>query len=242
MHRRKFLLTYMKYMGLIACHTVQSAGGSTASGKVKRTWKITTVVPPFFQSLKGFNSIFFDVKGPVAVDTLPDKSTLTASYYVNTVMPKVVRLVCEARLTIRTWQALLLQTTPVLTRPRSLWPTYRSRASQLSPIPPTVLTSPHTTFNCSINWRRNSQVPNFWGCRTSKKPWIQSSRPSLKGTSVRPFKICSGGWNCAWSTEGCRSKKCEGMNTTRPLVSVWHTMWQDFCAALRSSACCARQW
>ena len=48
------------------------------------------------------------MKGPVAVDTLPDKSTLTASYYVNTVMPKVVRLVCEARLTIRTWQALLL--------------------------------------------------------------------------------------------------------------------------------------
>ena len=52
--------------------------------------------------------MFFDVNGPVAAHILPEKSTLTATYYVNTVLPKVVQSVCEARPTIGTRQTLLL--------------------------------------------------------------------------------------------------------------------------------------
>ena len=66
------------------------------------------VLRPYFQSRKSLYSIFFDVNGPVAAHILPEKSTLTATYYVNTVLPKVVQSVCEARPTIGTRQTLLL--------------------------------------------------------------------------------------------------------------------------------------
>ena len=53
-------------------------------------------------------SIFFNAQGPTAVDILPEKTTINASYYTGVVLPKVVKEVCNQRPTVGTSRTLLL--------------------------------------------------------------------------------------------------------------------------------------
>ena len=48
------------------------------------------VCKPGFQSRKRLFTIFFNHEGPVAVDVLPEKATMTGRYYRDTVLPQVV--------------------------------------------------------------------------------------------------------------------------------------------------------
>ena len=51
---------------------------------------------------------FFNTQGLVAIDILPEKSTITASYYTQVVLPKVVGKIHEQRPTVGTQRTLLL--------------------------------------------------------------------------------------------------------------------------------------
>lgn len=44
-----------------------------------------------FRSRKRMFTIFFHSQGPVAVDIMPDKATITATYYTTSVLPKVLQ-------------------------------------------------------------------------------------------------------------------------------------------------------
>ena len=43
-----------------------------------------------FRSRKRVFTIFFNTQGPVVVDIVPDKATITATYYTTSVLPKVL--------------------------------------------------------------------------------------------------------------------------------------------------------
>ena len=66
------------------------------------------VLRPGFQSRKRLFSIFFNTQGLVAIDILPEKSTITASYYTQVVLPKVVGKIHEQHPTVGTQRTLLL--------------------------------------------------------------------------------------------------------------------------------------
>ena len=55
------------------------------------------VCKPGFQSRKRLFTIFFNHEGPVTVDILPEKSTMTGKYYCENVLPQVVSKVNESR-------------------------------------------------------------------------------------------------------------------------------------------------
>ena len=42
-----------------------------------------------FRSRKRMFTIFFNSQGPIVVDIIPDKATITATYYTTSVLPKV---------------------------------------------------------------------------------------------------------------------------------------------------------
>jgi histone-lysine N-methyltransferase SETMAR len=48
------------------------------------------VLKTSFRSRKRMFTIFFNSQGPVAVDIMPDKATITATYYTTSVLPKVL--------------------------------------------------------------------------------------------------------------------------------------------------------
>ena len=66
------------------------------------------VCRPGFQSRKRLFTIFFNFEGPVAVDVLPEKTTITGTYYRENVLPKVVQEINCKRPTIGTQKTLLL--------------------------------------------------------------------------------------------------------------------------------------
>ena len=67
------------------------------------------VLRPVLQRRKRlFLQLFFNSPSSVVVDILPDKSTVTAKYDVETVLPKVMRSVCEQCPTVGTRNTLLL--------------------------------------------------------------------------------------------------------------------------------------
>ena len=66
------------------------------------------VLRPGFQSRKQLFSAFFNRQGLVAIDILPEKSTIIASYYTQVVLPKVVGKIHEQRPTVGTQRTLLL--------------------------------------------------------------------------------------------------------------------------------------
>lgn len=66
------------------------------------------VLRPGFQSRKRLFSIFFNYQGPVVVDILPQKETITAKYYAKTVLPQVMQSICEQRPNVGTQKTLLL--------------------------------------------------------------------------------------------------------------------------------------
>ena len=67
-----------------------------------------TVLRPGFQSRKRLFTVFFNSSGLVALDILPEKTTVTAKYYTEVVLPKVEDSICEQRPTIKTSKTLLL--------------------------------------------------------------------------------------------------------------------------------------
>lgn len=52
---------------------------------------LAEVIKTGVRSRKRMFTIFFNSKGPVAVDITPDKSTITANYYATSDLPKVLR-------------------------------------------------------------------------------------------------------------------------------------------------------
>ena len=58
------------------------------------------VLSPGFQSRKRMFTVFFNYRGPVAIDILPQGTTMTSQYYVQTVLPQVKNTIDEQRPTI----------------------------------------------------------------------------------------------------------------------------------------------
>ena len=61
-----------------------------------------------FQSPKRLFSHFFNAQGTVAINILPEKTTINATYYTGVVLPKVVKEVCNQRPTVGTPRTLFL--------------------------------------------------------------------------------------------------------------------------------------
>ena len=66
------------------------------------------VLRPGFQSRKRLFSIFFSTQGVVALDILPAKASITATYYTKVVLRRVVDAICEQRPTVGTSRTLML--------------------------------------------------------------------------------------------------------------------------------------
>ena len=59
-----------------------------------------------FQSRERLFSIFSNTQGPVMVDSLPQRSTLIATYYVVTVLPEVIKAIRQQRQIVGTSKTL----------------------------------------------------------------------------------------------------------------------------------------
>lgn len=66
------------------------------------------ILKPGFQSRKRLFSMFFSTQGVVAIDILPEKASITAKYYTQVVLQKVVDAVCEQRPNVGTSKTMLL--------------------------------------------------------------------------------------------------------------------------------------
>ena len=66
------------------------------------------MLPPDFQSRKRVFAIFPNTQGPVMVDILPQKSTLTATHCVETVLPEMIKSIYQQRQIVVTGKTLLL--------------------------------------------------------------------------------------------------------------------------------------
>lgn len=66
------------------------------------------VLRPGFHTKKRLFTIFFNYAGPVVVDVLPNKSTMTTKHYTETVLTKVVAAIQEQRPTVGVSRTLLL--------------------------------------------------------------------------------------------------------------------------------------
>ena len=60
------------------------------------------------QSQMHLFSIFFDTQGPLMVDILPQKSRLTATHCVETVLPEMIKSIYQQRQIVVTGKTLLL--------------------------------------------------------------------------------------------------------------------------------------
>ena len=66
------------------------------------------VCKPGFQSRKRLFTIFFNHEGPVAVDVLPEKATMTGRYYRENVLPQVVSALNDRRPVTGTSRIMIL--------------------------------------------------------------------------------------------------------------------------------------
>ncbi|GFS23783.1 transposase [Elysia marginata] len=66
------------------------------------------VLRPGFQSRKRMFTVFFNYSGPLAVDNLPQDTTMTATYYVQNVLSQVKSAINEQRPKVSTSRTLLL--------------------------------------------------------------------------------------------------------------------------------------
>ena len=60
---------------------------------IDKAEKRPVVITPGFQSKKQLFIIFFNHAGPLVVDILPEKTTMTSRHYTGTVLPTVVAAV-----------------------------------------------------------------------------------------------------------------------------------------------------
>ena len=68
-----------------------------------------TILKPGFRSRKRMFTIFFNTKGPVIIDIMPEGATITANYYTNTILTKLVREIDQQRPKTRGSRILLHQ-------------------------------------------------------------------------------------------------------------------------------------
>ena len=61
-----------------------------------------------FRAESDYLPFFFNSSGLVALEILPEKTTVTSKYYTEVVLPKVEDSICEQRPTIKTSKTLLL--------------------------------------------------------------------------------------------------------------------------------------
>jgi histone-lysine N-methyltransferase SETMAR len=66
------------------------------------------VLRPGFSCKKRLLTIFFIYTGPLVVDILPEKTTMTSHHYTETVLPKVVAAVQDQRPNVGTSRSMLL--------------------------------------------------------------------------------------------------------------------------------------
>ncbi|GFR80958.1 transposase [Elysia marginata] len=66
------------------------------------------VLRPGFQSRKRMFTVFFNYSGPLAVDILPQDTTMTATYYIQNVLSQVKSAINEQRPKVSTSRTLLL--------------------------------------------------------------------------------------------------------------------------------------
>ena len=66
------------------------------------------VLWPGFQSRKRLFTVFFSTQGVVAIDILPAKTSVTATYYTEVVLRKVIETICEQRPTVGCSRTLML--------------------------------------------------------------------------------------------------------------------------------------
>ncbi|GFS15076.1 transposase [Elysia marginata] len=72
------------------------------------------VLRPGFQSRKRMFTVFFNYSGPLAVDILPEDTTMTAIYYVQNVLSQVKSAINEQRPKVSTSRTLLLHDNAVI--------------------------------------------------------------------------------------------------------------------------------
>ena len=63
---------------------------------------------PGFQSKKRLFAVLFSLVGPMAVDILPEKTTMTSHHYTGALLAKVVSAVLEQQLNVRITRRTLL--------------------------------------------------------------------------------------------------------------------------------------
>ena len=127
------------FNGIASKHT--NAAGLGPEDQRHQIWKLG------FQGKKTLFSIFFYYQGPVAVGILAEKSTITGMYYTKTILPKVVQ---KTYLLPRTSSST---TMPVPTKQGQKFSALENSMSKLCPTHPTVHTSLHLTFCCSLFWK-----------------------------------------------------------------------------------------
>ncbi|GFR77617.1 transposase [Elysia marginata] len=66
------------------------------------------VLRPGFQSRKTMFTVFFNYSGPLVVDILPQDTTMTATYYVQSVLSQVKSVINEQRQKVSTSRTLYL--------------------------------------------------------------------------------------------------------------------------------------
>ena len=98
-----------------------------------------------FQSRKQLLSIFFNAQGTVAIDILPEKTSINATYYTGVVLPKVVKEVCNQRPTVGTSRTLLLHDNAAAHKAKVTTTFLSDRGIQILDHPPTVQTLHHAT-------------------------------------------------------------------------------------------------
>ena len=107
------------------------------------------------------------------VDILPQTSTLTAAYYVETVLPLVINSICRQRQTAGTSKTLLLHNNASVHKAKVIV-TFLKEEQNIQ-----VLAHPsHSTdlaFGCSLSSKKSWLGGIFPAIRISKKQQIQSS-------------------------------------------------------------------
>lgn len=93
------------------------------------------VLRPGFQSRKRMFTVFFNYRGPVAVDILPKDTTMTSQYYVQTVLPQVKKSLDEQRPTVGTSRTLLLHDNAAPHKSRATTQSLQEQKIQVLPHP-----------------------------------------------------------------------------------------------------------
>ena len=103
-------------------------------------------------------------QGPVMVDILPQKSTLTATYYVETVAPGVIKSIRQQRPTVGTGITLLFHDNASANKAKVTVSFLKEQNIQVLAHLPTV-----STFGCSPSSEKSWRGGIFPAIRTSQK-------------------------------------------------------------------------